>query len=252
MSGAQHGYVDLSCADKGAADETDEVNLQMRCLTGEGVTLSVPRSMLVYDLRRLVSQKIPCKPGAKLTVHHVNGKLTLDQTLGEHGIVGKSVMLSRTYVPTNVYTAWRYPCGLQTCERALAIEGVAQLELVTGGEYLHHLPRSLARLTFLRFLQPKPRAGDFAIESSKPKPGASDLALPSSLQSLSFGRDFTERVTLPSNLQSSSFSNQFNQSLERVSLPSSLQCLSFGWNFNQSLERVSLPSMIMMKLTSDS
>ena len=180
MSGAQYGYVDLSSADKGAADETDEVDLQMLCLTGEGVTLSVPRSMLWYDLRRLVSQKIPCKPGAKLAVHHVNGKLTLDQTLGEQGIVGKSVMLSRTYVPTNVYTAWRYACGLPTCERALAIEGVAQLELVTGGEYLHHLPRSLARLTFLRFLQPKPRAGDFAIESSKPKPGASDLAVESS------------------------------------------------------------------------
>ena len=47
---------------------------------------SVPRSMLGYDLRRLVSEKLPYKPGTKLVVHHENRKLTLDQTLGEQGI----------------------------------------------------------------------------------------------------------------------------------------------------------------------
>ena len=55
MSSAQHGYVDPSSTDKSAADETDEVDFRMLCLTGEGVTLSVPRSMLGYDLRRLLS-----------------------------------------------------------------------------------------------------------------------------------------------------------------------------------------------------
>ena len=65
MSGAQHGYVDPSSTDKGAADENDEVDLQMLCLTGEGVTLSVSRSMLGYDLRRLVSEKLPCKTEAE-------------------------------------------------------------------------------------------------------------------------------------------------------------------------------------------
>ena len=82
MSGAQHGYVDPS-SNKGAADETDEVDLQVLCLTGEAVTLSAPGSMLGYDLRRLVSEKLPCKPGAKLAVHPVNQQLTLDQNLGE-------------------------------------------------------------------------------------------------------------------------------------------------------------------------
>jgi hypothetical protein len=131
MSGAQHGYVDPPSTDKGAADETDEVHLQVLCLTGEGVTLSVPRSMLGYDLRRLLSEKLPCKPGAKLALHHVNRKLALEETLGEQGIVGKSAMLSCTYTPTNVYTAWCYVCGLPTCERA------------TRGEYLHHFPKAL-------------------------------------------------------------------------------------------------------------
>ena len=39
--------VDPSSTDKGAANETDEVELQVLCLTGEGVTFSVSRSMLV-------------------------------------------------------------------------------------------------------------------------------------------------------------------------------------------------------------
>ena len=108
MSGAHNGYMDTSSTDKGAADETDEVDLHVLCLTGEGLTLSVPRSMIGYDLRRLVSQELPCKPGAKLAVHHGNAKLTLNQTLGEQGIFEKSAMLSCTYIPTNVYSAWRY------------------------------------------------------------------------------------------------------------------------------------------------
>ena len=190
MSSAQHGYAHPS-TDKGAADETDEVDLEVLCLTGEGVTLSIARSMLGYELRRLVSEKLPCKPGAMLAVHHVNTKLTLNQTLAEQGIEGKSAVLSCTFMPTNVYTAWCYVCGLPTSEGEVALEGVTQLKAATGGEYLHHLPRSLANLTFGRHFD----------------------------QSL-------ELVTLPSSLQSLSFGDMFNQSLERVTLPSSLQ--SFG------------------------
>ena len=52
--GAQHGYLKPSFADKGAVDEADKIELQVLCLTGEGVTLTVSRSMLGYDLRRLV------------------------------------------------------------------------------------------------------------------------------------------------------------------------------------------------------
>ena len=86
MPAAQHGSLDPSSADKDLADETDVVDLQVACLTGKGVTLSVPLSMLGYDLRRLVSEKLPCKPGAKLAVYHANAMLALDQALGEQGI----------------------------------------------------------------------------------------------------------------------------------------------------------------------
>ena len=161
--------------------------------------LSVPRSMFGYDLRRLVSEKLPCKPGAKLAVHHVNAKLTLDQTLREQKIVERSTILSCTYIPTNVYTAWCSVCGLPTSEREFELEGVTRLEGAVPGEYLHHLPQSLAKLTFCD----------------------------------SFNQRLV-RLTLPSSLQTLSFGHCFNQSLARVTLPSSLQSLSFGYRFNQS------------------
>ena len=71
--------------DKGADEtyETDEIDLHVLGLTGERVTLSVPRSMIGYDLRNLVSEKLPFKPGATLAVHHGNAKLALNQTLRE-------------------------------------------------------------------------------------------------------------------------------------------------------------------------
>ena len=118
MSGAQHGYVDPS-SNKGATDETDEVDLQVLCLTGEAVTLSAPGSMLGYDLRRLVSEKFPCKPGAKLAVYHGNAKLALNQTLGEQGMVGTSATLSCTYIPTNVYTGGVTYAGSQFVRKIL-------------------------------------------------------------------------------------------------------------------------------------
>ena len=95
--------------------------------------------MLGYDLWRLVSEKLPCRPGAKLAVHHVNAKLRLNQTLGEQGMVGTSATLSCTYIQTNVYSAWCYICGLRTCEEDFVLAGITQLEGAVPGEYLHHL-----------------------------------------------------------------------------------------------------------------
>ena len=119
MSSALHGYLDPSSTDKGAADETDKVNLQVLCLTGEGVALSVPRSMLGYahcggwcprSFHASQAQSSPCitwmqswgwiKPwrarmvGTSATLP----ALTYQQMCTEHGV---------TYV------------GLRTCEEIL-------------------------------------------------------------------------------------------------------------------------------------
>ena len=171
MSGAQHGYVDPSSTDRGTADETDEVDLEVLCLTGEGVRLSIPCSTLGYDLRRLVSEKLPCKPGAKLAMHHVNAKLMLNQTLGEQGTcwkIGNAVL----HIHTNqsLYTAWSYVCGLPTSAReSFVLEGVTRLEGATclGSIYIISPPGSLANLDlWWPEFQSKPGFGDLAIESS--------------------------------------------------------------------------------------
>ena len=70
------------------------------------------------------------------------------------------------------------------------------------------------------------------------------VTLPSSLQTLTFGRNFDQSlagVTLPNSLQILTFGRKFNQSLAGVTLPDSLQSLTFGRNFNQSLAGVALP-----------
>ena len=181
MSGAHHGYMDPASTDEGATDETDEVNLQVLCLTGEGVTLrslSLPRSMFGYDLRRLVSEKLPCKPGAKPAMHHVNANLT-ESNLGrarDCWKIGNAVM--HIYISTNLYTAWNYVCGLPTCERDFVVEGVTQLKGAVPGEYLHHLPCSLASLSF----------GEEFNQSLE------RVTLPSTLHSLSFGRSFSTKA----------------------------------------------------------
>ena len=103
---ARDGYLDPSSTDTNAADETDEVEVEVRCLTGEGVTLSVSRSMLGSHLRRLVSEKLPRKQGAKIVVHDMNAKLTLNKNLRARDCWKiRSAVLPCTYIPTSVYAA---------------------------------------------------------------------------------------------------------------------------------------------------
>ena len=72
----------------------------------------------------------------------------------------------------------------------------------------------------------------------------SGIQLPSSLQSLTFGRQFNQRLEgmqLPSSLQSLTFGRYFNQSLEGIQLPSSLQSLTFGQQFNRAWRASNYP-----------
>lgn len=72
---------------------------QVLCLTGEGVTLKVPSSIMAHELRRMVLEKLPTKKGAKLVLHHLHSKLLLGQSLQEQGILGETATLSCTYDP---------------------------------------------------------------------------------------------------------------------------------------------------------
>ena len=49
-------------------------------------------------------------------------------------------------------------------------------------------------------------------------------------------QDLNQGIQLPSSLQSLTFGFEFSQCLEGMQLPSSLQNLTLGYDFNQSLE----------------
>eukprot|EP00435_Cladocopium_sp_Y103_P018545 s3166_g4.t1 len=206
----------------------DVVELSVVCLNGEECKLSLSSSALGQELHQIVSQQLPSRKGRRTTVQHGNSRLMLGQTLQEQGIVGTAVTLSATFVPTDVYAAWRYIQGLPVPDGALSLEGLTRISGISPRELLQ-LPKSLEILGFGK-------------EFNQSLQG---VTFPSGLQRLTFGRKFNqslEGVALPSGLQRLTFGENFNQSLEGVALPSGLQSLTFGENFNQSLEGVALPS----------
>ena len=189
------------------AGGSQQIQLDVRCLNGEGCILTLDHSTLGREVHRLVSKKLPSKRGSRLVLHHLASPLLLHQTLREQNIAGKAATLSCTYVPTSLCAAWSYAKGFLISEEEFAPEGVTQI------------------------------VGNITIESL--------YRLPESLEILTFGNQFNQsldQVTFPSSLQSLFFGHEFNQSLDRVTFPSSLQSLTFGVDFNQSLDRVTFAS----------
>ena len=235
---------------KRARLDQGSMDLHVVCLTGEVIEMKVARTTLGREVQRMVSEHLPCKPGAKIALHHMESRLILSQSLQEQGIgpdPDGTASLSCTRIPTNLYEAMQCVKGFNVDEAALT--GLTRLEDAPPGEYLCYLPRTLQTLTLcgkgfesylMRATLPTGlRSFGFSNQFDP------SLALPSGLQSLTLGSDFNqslEGVTLPSGLQSLTFGEWFDQSLERVTLPSRLQSLTFGCRFNQCLEHVTLPS----------
>ena len=149
MSRAQHGYVDPLSADKVAV----RWNWWGR---SSGAVPDWRRSDI--DVSPALCLDMTCGDWCRRSFHasqapssaciNMNAKVTLNQTLGEQGIVGKSAMLSCTYIPTNVYTAWCYVCGLPTCKREFVLEGVTKTWGSRRVESIYVIcPCSLATLT---------------------------------------------------------------------------------------------------------
>ena len=129
------GYVhDVS----GGASAT--IDLRVLCFTDE-VRLSVTPSTLGREVRKMVSENFPPKPGVQIALCHMESPLVHGKSLQEQGVVGPAATLSCAFVPTNLYAAWRYVQRVLADE--FALEGVTQLHSVASGSYLHHLPRSL-------------------------------------------------------------------------------------------------------------
>lgn len=203
------------------------IDVSVRFLAGEVMELKIPGSSLGREVRRMVSERLPARPGAKLVLHHGFSKLMLHQSLQEQGIQGKTA-LSGTFCRTDLYAAWSLVLGRTDPEVELALEGVTRIEGAQNGACLHNLPHGLQSLTL----------GAHFNESLE------HVTLPTQLQSLTFGSDFNQplqAVNLPRSLQSLTFRSDFNQDLKGVAFPSNLQSLTFGSDFNQKLQGVTLP-----------
>jgi hypothetical protein len=236
------------CPKRLSAAGSELIDLQVIRLSGEVVcTLRVNDFTLGWEVRRMVSEQLPAKGGAKLVLHHGAEPLLLQHALKEQGIRGEAATLSCTCVPTNLCAAWSYVKGLAVCEEEIALEGVTQIAGNMSNESLHHLPRSLQILTLghIGYLLNEKLDGVY-FPSSLPSLTLADdfnqrldrVTFPSSLHSLTFGCDFNQRLnrmTSPSGLQILTFGDAFDQSLDGVSFPSCLQSLTFGYDFNQSL-----------------
>jgi hypothetical protein len=205
------------------------VELEVRGLNGELVRTKLPAVCTGKQVRKMVAEKLPSRPGAKFLLSHGTSQLLmLDRTLPEQGIVGQQVTLNYTMCPTDLCAAWSFVTGTIPSQEE-ALEGLTRIEGATTSDYLRHLPETLQTLTFGNTFNRKLQG----------------MTFPSNLVSLTFGEHFNQNlvgVTFPNNLQSLTFGEQFNQNLEGVTFPNNLLRLTFGKKFNQNLEDVILPS----------
>ena len=69
----------MGCSGGMAADvdATETIELQVLCLTGEGVTLTVDKAMLGHEVRQMVSRQLSGKAGSKIVLTHLDAHLVL-------------------------------------------------------------------------------------------------------------------------------------------------------------------------------
>ena len=101
----------MSTSDAGGYVEpsggSDLIDLSVQFLNGEGCSLKLSGSCTGLEMYWMVSYQLPVRKGGKLRLHHLNSPLILHKALQEQGIVGKAATLSCTYVPKDLYVAWR-------------------------------------------------------------------------------------------------------------------------------------------------
>ena len=181
------------------------------------------------QLRQMISAELPSKPGSRISVQHGPSPLSLDQTLGQQGLVGECVTLSYIYVPVDMLASLKYLQGEQVEDEEFSLHGLTRIGGVKSARQLLQLPCSLQRLEL----------------SCLFNQSLAQVNFPRNIKTMEFGSCFDQSldgVTLPAGLQTLIFGGDFNQSLDGVALPAGLQTLIFGCDFNQSLDGVTLPA----------
>eukprot|EP00435_Cladocopium_sp_Y103_P054464 s500_g17.t1 len=140
------------------------------------------------EVRKMVSEQLPPKRGAKLAIQHLEKPLNLDKALQEQGIRGQGVTLSCTNVQTDLSAAWNYVQEFLVLEGEAAMEGLTHTTGTVSAECLHHPPaQRFAKLDFRREVEPESERGALPGQSAKfdswcssirPKPDRSSLSIP--------------------------------------------------------------------------
>ena len=88
------------------------IDLEVLCLTGEGLTLNVHHTTPGREVHRMVFEQLPRKRGAKLALHHMESRLSLHKTLHEQGITGAATLscIMRGVLSTAWRTLMRVKC----------------------------------------------------------------------------------------------------------------------------------------------
>ena len=134
--------------DVGGYAEPNLIDISVQCLNGEGCALKLSGCCTGLELYRMVLKQLPRKKGGQLTLQHLDSPLIWHKSLQEQGIVGKAATLSCTYVPSDLYAAWRAIRGLPVPQGELAVGGVTRIVGAATLESLSRLPQSLEHLTF--------------------------------------------------------------------------------------------------------
>ena len=79
------------------------IDLHVLCLNGEGFMLRLSPSTLGRDVRKMVSERLPAKKGAKLAIYHLTTPLILAKSLRSRAFQGRLrdchvLMFQQTYM----------------------------------------------------------------------------------------------------------------------------------------------------------
>ena len=124
--------------------------LEVLSISGECmVTLNVAGSMLGGELWKMILDKVPSKRGLQLVVTHTS-RLALNKSLQQQGLGVQRAQVSATYIPVNLFAAWRFALGDSVEDEEFSLNGIVE---VTGVSHempalLHNLPESIHTLEF--------------------------------------------------------------------------------------------------------
>ena len=149
MSTGGLGYVCAAPSDA-QGDQLPQLDVELRvCGLGgeELIRKKFPALCTGQEVREMVAEKLPSRPGAKCLLYQGVSQLMLDKTLQAQGIVGPEATLTYTLCSMDLCAAWSFVQGRES-QDPLAVEGLTCIQGATTSDYLRNLPKTLQSLRF--------------------------------------------------------------------------------------------------------